>query len=247
MKLRIRSLFILAFLSSCSNELSFDSKEFRQKSTLLCDKNCTEIKIEIPYATANSIAADSINRKVFQVIKDLVYVNETPIPENDYEALVASFISSFESTKEAFPEAAFGWDAKIVGEVVYQTDKIINIEISHYTFTGGAHGFEGKQSLLFNSKTGKVIQIRNLFQKYDEFKDTVEILFRKKYKIPAKGDINQTGYLFEDAKFQLPKNIFFTTDGLLLHYNQYEVAPYAEGPKTLFLPYTAIKKYFVLK
>lgn len=247
MRVTLLCLFILSLFSSCSNELSFDSKEFKQKSTLLCDKNCTEIKIEIPYAANTSIAADSINNKVFEVIKNLVYVGEAPIKKIDYQALVNTFISSFEKTREDFPDATFGWDAKIEGDVIYQTQGIINIQINHYTFTGGAHGFEGKQSLLFDPITGKKIAIRSLFNNYDEFKNRVEIMFRKKYDIPTKGNINQTGYLFEDDEFHLPKNIFYTSDGILLHYNQYEAAAYAEGPKTLFLPYNSIKEYLIIK
>lgn len=247
MIIRLLSLFFLLFLGACSNNLSFDSKEFTQKSTLLCKENCTEIEIEIPYATNNSIAADSINKKVFGVVKELVYVNEKPIEENDYKALVTSFITTFESTREEYPDSTFGWDAKIEGNVIYQSNDIVNLEIDHYTFTGGAHGFEGKQSLLFDPNTGKKIPNRSLFQNYVAFKKMVEKSFRKKYNIPMDGNINQTGCIFEDNEFQLPKNIFFTSDGLLLHYNQYEAAAYAEGPKTLFLPYNSIKQYLILK
>lgn len=247
MTIRLLYFFLLLIFCACSNELSFDTKEFRQKSTLLCKENCTEIKIEIPYANPHSIAADSINKKVFDVIKELVYVNEIPIAENDYQGLVHSFITTFESSKEEYPDSTFGWDAKIEGEIVYQSDAIVNLEINHYTFTGGAHGFEGKQSLLFDPKTGKKIPNSNLFQKHTEFLKLVENKFRRKYNIPLHGNINQTGYLFEDDVFQLPKNIFFTSDGVLLHYNQYEAAAYAEGPKTLFLSYNAIKKYLILK
>lgn len=247
MTIRLLCFFSLFILSACSNKLSFDSKEFTETSALLCKDNCTAIAIEIPYATNNSIAADSINKKVFGVVKELVYVNENPIEDNDYKALVKSFIATFESTREEYPDSTFGWDAKIEGEVIYQSDAIVNLEINHYTFTGGAHGFEGKQSLLFDPKTGKKIPNRSLFKKYVEFKKVVEKSFRKKYNIPMDGNINQTGCLFEDDEFQLPKNIFFTSDGLLLHYNQYEAAAYAEGSKTLFLPYNSIQKYLIIK
>ncbi|MGL5113214.1 MAG: PdaC/SigV domain-containing protein [Flavobacterium sp.] len=247
MNVRILGFFTLLLFTACSNELRFESKEFTQKSNLLCKENCTTIAIDIPYASNHTVAADSINRKVFNVVKDLVYVNEKPIENNDYVALLNSFITTFESTREEYPDSTFGWDAKIEGSIEYQSDAIVNIEINHYTFTGGAHGFEGKQSLLFDPKTGKKIANRSLFKEIPEFKKMVENKFRKKYNIPLKGNINQTGCLFEDDAFQLPKNIFFKSDGLLLHYNQYEAASYAEGPKTLFLPYTSIKKYLILK
>jgi len=247
MKRYIQSLLLLVLLNSCSNELSFENKEFSKKSTILCKQNCSEIKVEIPFAKSPSVAADSINKKVFSIVKELVYLDEKPLVKDDYEVLVSSFIESFEMTKEEFPDATFGWEANIVGTIKYQSENLINIEIDHYTFTGGAHGYEGIQSLLFDPKTGKNISNESLFKDISGLKKMLEIKFRKKYQIPLKGNINQTGYLFEGDIFQLPKNIFFTNDGLLFHYNQYEAAAYVEGPKTLFIPYASLKKYLVLK
>ncbi|MCZ8228891.1 DUF3298 and DUF4163 domain-containing protein [Flavobacterium sp.] len=247
MKLYLQSLLFFLVLSSCSNELNFENKMFSKKSTLLCKQNCTEIKVAIPIAKSNSLAADSINKKVFSIVKELVYLEEKPLTKENYEELVSSFIQSFENTKEAFPDSTFGWEANIQGTVKYQSENLINIEIDHYTFTGGAHGYEGIQSLLFDPKTGKTIPNDNLFKNTAELKKMVEKKFRIKYQIPLVGNINQTGYLFEDNTFQLPKNILFTNEGLLFHYNQYEAAAYVEGPKTLFIPYTSLKNYLVVK
>ena len=247
MKRYIQSLFLLVVLSSCSNEIRFENKEFSKKSNLLCKENCPEIKVSIPYATNNSTSADSINKKVFSRIKELVYLDEKPLESEDYQVLLSSFINSYETTKEEIPDATFGWEANIEGTIKYQSEQLINIEIDHYTFTGGAHGYEGLQSLLFDPNTGKTIPNDALFQKLSELKNMVEKKFRTKYQIPLNGNINQTGYLFEDDTFQLPKNIFFTNDGLLFYYNQYEAAAYVEGPKTLFIPYSSLKNYLVLK
>ena len=246
MKRSIQSLLLLVVLSSCSNELRFENKAFSKKSTILCKQNCSEIKVAIPLAKSNSVAADSINKKVFSIVKELVYLDEKPLVKEDYEELVSSFIQSFENTKEAFPDTTFGWEANIEGTIKYQSENLINIEIDHYTFTGGAHGYEGIQSLLFDPKTGKTIPNDTLFKNTAELKKMVETKFRTKYQIPLAGNINQTGYLFEDDTFQLPKNIIFTNEGLLFHYNQYEAAAYVEGPKTVFIPYASLKKYLIL-
>ena len=69
--------------------------------------------------------------------------------------------------------------------------------------------------------------------------------FRAKYKIPANKSINATGLMFENEKFNLPENIFYTDDGLLLYYNSYEAASYADGPKELLLPYKEVNDYLV--
>ena len=123
----------------------------------------------------------------------------------------------------------------------------MNIRIDHYTFTGGAHGYEGLQSLLFDPDTGKSISNDKLFKNKNAFKAFAEKKFRAKYNIPESGSINATGYQFEEDKFELPQNIFYTDKGLLLHYNQYEAASYADGPKELFFPYTEINEFLAIK
>ena len=51
--------------------------------------------------------------------------------------------------------------------------------------------------------------------------------------------------MFENDTFQLPQNIFYTEDGLLLYYNSYEAASYADGPKEILFPYDKISKFLL--
>lgn len=247
--MRIPSFLLLLSLifNSCANELYFENLKLNKKSTLLCRVNCPEIKINIPLAKTNTAAADSINKRVFSVVKELVQLDEKPLSKEDYSLLMESFIASYEEVKNEFPESTFGWEAAIAGEVKYESESLINIEIEHYTFTGGAHGYSGLQSLLIDPKTGNLIPNECLFQNLDGLKRMAEEKFRNKYQIPLQGSINQTGYSFPNQEFVLPKNIFYTRDGLLLHYNQYEIASYAEGAKNLFLPFTILKEFLVIK
>ena len=247
MKSNIASILFIILASSCSNELVFENKDFNKKSALLCKKNCSEIKVTIPYAKNNSIASDSINKRIFDAIKDLVCLENKKFEKEEYKMLLACFIHSYETTKEAFPDATFGWDASVRATVKHQSEAILNVEIFHYIFTGGAHGYEGLKSLLFDPKTGKIISNEKLFVNVFELKKVVETKFRTKYQIPSEGSINQTGYWFANNEFQLPKNIFFTKKGVLFYYNSYEIAAYAEGPKTLLLSYDSLKDHLMLK
>ena len=71
--------------------------------------------------------------------------------------------------------------------------------------------------------------------------------FRKKFNIPEKEALNNSGFMFEEEKFQLPQTFFFTEEGLLLYYNVYEIASYADGPKQLLLPYEEVAPYLAIK
>ncbi|PXY44667.1 DUF3298 and DUF4163 domain-containing protein [Flavobacterium hydrophilum] len=236
-------LVILILLSSCTKSLSIENEAFQKESKIPCKNNCPKITIDVPVAKNIPIVADSINKKLLSVIKEIVYFGEEPLEAKDYDSLTDSFISSYEEMYKKFPTETFGWEAKVKGNVEYQSDQILNIKLDHYTFTGGAHGYQGFRSLIFNPNTGKAIFNDELFKNEKEFKVYAEKEFRSKYNIPAKANINATGLMFENDKFQLPQNIFYTQEGLLLYYNSYEAASYADGPKELLFPYEKVSKY----
>lgn len=243
MKNYIFIIFLCLIFTSCKKELSFENETFKEKSTIPCKNECPEITIEVPVAKNIKVISDSINKKVFFVIKEIVFFGEDSTKVNDYQSLSKSFIDSYEEMREKFPNDTFGWEAKIIGNVEFQSDSILNLKVDHYTFTGGAHGYQGYRSLLFNTKTGKAILNNQLFKNKEDFKAFAEKAFRAKYKIPAEANINATGLMFENDKFQLPQNIFYTSEGLLLYYNSYEAASYADGPKEILFSYNEVNKY----
>lgn len=238
---------LVLFLSSCKNELTFKEEHFSKNSSLPCKENCPEVTLTVPVAENVPIVADSINKKVFSVVRDIIYFGEKPYPSTDYQGILDSFIASYDEMKQKNPKEIFGWEGKIEGKVTYESDSIINISIEHYTFTGGAHGYSGSRSLLFDAKTGKNIPNEFLFKDLNAFRAFAETKFRAKYKIPTKENINATGLMFESDVFELPLSIFYTEKGILLYYNTYEVASYVDGPKELLLTYEELKPYLLVK
>lgn len=240
-------LFLLVLLSGCQKQLSFENEVFEEKSTIPCENDCPKVTIDIPIAKNASVVSDSINKKVFAVVREIIFFDQDSSKVTDYKSLSKSFIASYEEMHKKFPKDTFGWEGKIIGNVESESDKIINIKIDHYTFTGGAHGYQGFRSLLFHTKTGKVILNDDLFKNKKEFQAFAEKEFRMKYKIPEKVNINATGLMFENDEFHLPQNIFYTSDGLLLYYNSYEAASYADGPKEILFPYDKVKQYLKIQ
>lgn len=245
MKYHIFLCLLFIFFVSCNKELSFENETIKKESTLPCKKDCPIISIDIPVAKNIPVVSDSINKKTLNVLKEIVYFGENPSEAKDYKTLASLFIASYEEMHKKFPDETFGWEAKITGNIEFQSEQILNIKIDHYTFTGGAHGYQGFRSLLFNPTSGKSISNEQLFKNIKEFKAFAEKEFRAKYKIPTVANINSTGFMFENDKFQLPQNIFYTDNGLLLYYNSYEAASYAEGPLEIVFPYEKISKYLM--
>lgn len=244
-------LFLFALttvLVSCNDKaLEFTTETFTEKTTLPCSDNCPNVEVKVPIAQGKSIAADSINKRVFAVVRSIIYFGEKPYTGTDYKTLLYSFIGSYEDMKKEFPEDTFGWDAKVEGSIAYKSEKVLNYRIDHYSYTGGAHGYQGVRSLIFNPETGKIINNEDLFTDVNAFTQFAEKKFRTAYKIPEDTGINSTGLMFENEKFELPFTILFNEKGLLLYYNTYEAAYYADGPKELQLTYAELEPYLKVK
>ncbi len=229
--------------------LVFTAKTYERQTAKPCPQDkCTSVKIEVPLAEGVPVVADSINNGIFNVARSIIFFGEKPSDAANYEDLMDSFITSYEELKRDFPDdPSMGWEANFKAGIDYKSDNIIGIKINHYTFTGGAHGYEGDRSLLFNSKTGRQYSYSNLFTDVNAFTQYAESKFREKYKIPAGKSINANGLMFENDTFALPKNIFFKEKGILLLYNRYEVSAYAEGTKELLIPYSEANQYLKVK
>ena len=244
MKYTLFSLFLFICMS-CSKGLDFENQSFEKSTNVDCTENCPSIQIDIPVAKNAGTISDSINNNVFTTVKSIVDFGDKPNNSKNYNELAQSFIQNYEKIKRDFPRDHFGWEAKIEGEVQYKSENIINITINHYTFTGGAHGYAGLRSLIFDPKTGKKIPNEKLFKNWNLFKVFAEKKFRQKYKIPTDQSINSTGMFFENDVFQAAQNIFFTNEGIVLHYNPYEIAAYVDGSRALLIKYEEANDYLI--
>ena len=239
--------FLLLFVfASCSKELEFETQTFEKRTTLKCQGLCPKITIKVPVAK-DGVAADSINARIFSKLKEIVYFGENPYDSKNYQELADDFIASYEKMQKENPDELIGWEGDVSGRLVYISDKVIDIELQHYTFTGGAHGYSGKTSLIFNRETGRSIPADSIFTDVKAVTALAEKRFREKFKVPETSPINSGGLMFEDEKFALPATIFFSDKGILLYYNTYEIASYADGPRDLMLPYAEVDKYLKIK
>ena len=248
-------LMIALFTSlmiSCKDEeikeMTFKDQTFEKKTETKCkDAECASAIITVPIAENGEFVADSINNKIFSVVRSIVYFGEKPSDAKDYQGVLNSFIGAYDDLHKKFPEDTFGWEAKIETKKKHESDKLINFEMKHYTYTGGAHGYQGLRSLIFDKTSSRTMTYDDIFTDKGVVQKLAEEKFRMKYDLPADAPINSKGFMFEDEVFALPQNIFFTDKGLLLYYNQYEIAAYADGNQELLLTYEELGNLLKVK
>ncbi|UII77905.1 DUF3298 and DUF4163 domain-containing protein [Flagellimonas sp. HMM57] len=240
MKKSIGILLLVLIAIGCENsdKLTFEPLQIVGEDCATCPK----IDIDVPKAIDDTAIANTINRSTEEEIISYLSFDE----EEDIETLndaIVSFTKSFEELATRFPEDTVGWEAKVDGEVVYEDQNILTLAMKTYIYTGGAHGYGATTFLNFDKIKGTELENWELFEDLEDFQKLAEAKFRAQESIPEKGNINVTGFMFEDDEFHLAENIGYTEDGIQFVYNQYEVASYADGPILLTLPFKEINKY----
>jgi hypothetical protein len=199
------------------------------------DSGCTVVKISYPVFKDQ----DTLNSLVSAKLINLFGADEPGIELKEY---VEHFLSAYTSFKKRDKKSVMFYTLDSHAKVLRQDSSLTTLEISGYTFRGGAHGSSITTFINWNTKAQKSIGLGNIFADNSKAKLTAiaDTIFRKEEKITDTASL-ANDYFFKDSKFTLNNNFVITPLGLKFLYNQYEIKPYAAGQTELFIPYAKIK------
>ncbi|HEY9186123.1 MAG TPA: DUF4163 domain-containing protein [Salegentibacter sp.] len=247
---KLLSIFSLILLfSACEQEpesLKFSNFSV-EKSADNCDpetEKCSFIDLNFPEASGDGTREKRINEEIENHLSYILGYEDDPNIES-VEDMGDIFIRNYEKTTKDFPGYNTPWEATIYGEISYESDKLVSIQFNSEVFEGGAHGYSSITWLNFNPETGAIYSQDELFT--EDFKNFIEKRFRKEQGIPEGESINSTGLFFENDEFHLPQNIGFSSTKVILYYNAYEIAAYADGPYRMELSQTEISEYIKIE
>ena len=228
-------LIICSFFSliACEKEVKTSFSEIN-----FTTENNKIVEINIPEAVGNKAVADNINSEIQKPIIAALHIGDpNNMTSKSIEESITAFNNEYISFKTDFPETAPQWEAQIDGEIMFQSPEIISIAITTFTNTGGAHGSLRILFLNFNAQTGTIIKNDTLFNNISAFKTLANSFFNK--------SVEDKNIQFESTKFQLPENIGYNEEGVVLLYNTYEIAPYTTDIIEFSIPFEDAKPYLV--
>lgn len=148
--------------------------------------------------------------ELFKEAKELYDYNQ----ENDYPIMVYEIILDY--------------------EVTYQTHSAVSLYTDEYMFLGGAHGNTKREGQNWNLQTGREIALKELFPHNPYY--IIDILKEINRQIAMQIE-NGENYYFENycalvqENFRL-ENFYRVPEGVVVFFNQYEIAPYSSGIPT---------------
>lgn len=203
--------------------------------------DCTYIELRMPVIDGGEATAmKKINTYIDDVFREAVKARlSEPMGNTTIEAMCSSFIEGYKMFMMEFPDSEQKWYLKIDGSKSIVGDDYFTAVVNNEEYLGGAHSAAFTQLNSFELSNGNMIDIT---EKYGAGKllPLAESKFRELNKLDSKADLNDAGFMFKDGEFALPENMGLTKEGVLMVYNSYEVASYAQGETRFIIPYSAL-------
>lgn len=126
--------------------------------------------------------------------------------------------------------------------VTYMGDCCLSLYTDIYIFTGGAHGNTVRFSNTWNLSDGSILFLKDFFSQNPNYEDAISQsivrTINRQIKTPDSG--NSTAY-FENAAANVsksfnPNNFYLTPNGIVVYFQQYDIAPYSSGMPTFLIP-----------
>ena len=195
-----------------------------------------DISLNYNKAFGNNDLAKIINSNIEKTIIKSV---NPEIENQNLKSILDEFNTEYLDFKTQFPdESDPKWELYIETEKTYQSDEIISIAVSTYEFKGGAHGNDKIKFLNLNAKSGDVIENNQLVKDSTALKKIAKSYFIKDLE-SQDADLKMEDYFYGNP-FQLPENIGYSEDGLIMLYNTYEIASYAQGYTEFVIPFEEV-------
>lgn len=117
---------------------------------------------------------------------------------------------------------------------LYMNNKVLTYAVKFESYPcGAAHGMFGSSFYNYDVEKGEIIPVNELFPLQN--KGFLELIQKEYWRNFPDSDKNW--------QFKAPKHIARVDGGILIHYNPYEVASFAQGEMEFFLSYDQVKEF----
>ena len=236
------SLFLCVFIAlfSCKEDTAVSFID----TTIEKSENA-KINITYPKAEGNEKVADRINKTLENFLANEINMSEKSDKNLSLEEAIKAFDNEYKTFKEDFSDSTQEWEALIESEVNYENETILCVTVNSYLDTGGAHGNSHVTFLNFTKASGQRLERTDIIKDEEGLKKLAFPYFEKATK-PLSNDEEVQDMFFGEA-FHLPENIGFNAEGVILLYNIYEIASYAQGVTEFTIPYAEAKPFLKIE
>lgn len=205
---------------------------------------CTQVQFSYPVFSSDELAG--INALIFSTLSDpqLRLNVKDDVSEEALQDSALGFISNFDAFITEMEESAQKWFW--VGDVEFSQhfDDFFTLKFTLELYSGGAHQIT-KETFVNVMNEGKLIVLEDLFKEESRSKiaKSIEKAFRIQSELSPEQNLTEVG-LFKN-KIPYTNNAMLNEEGILFHYDPYEIAPWTTGPIEILVSYSEINEEIV--
>ncbi len=190
----------------------------------------TLLNYRIEYPEFEALVYKEHIKAINQFYRDRAFALRMYFRTKLYQMAVEQYLHDIEND---FPVRVF--EGLQVFKLTYNKACIISLYFDNYEYTGGAHGLTSRSSQTWNLQTGEMLELSQLFA--DSFDYKSYLIQQIIEQIKENPDIYFDNY--EELVVQnFNENSFYCTpEGLVIYYQQYDIAPYSSGIREFLLAY----------
>ena len=241
----------LLMLPACTKEIRTETLKLDENIPLHegSDNNLSlNLDIDFPVSGFSKQCLESVRQAIRTNTFGDAYADcDVPVAElgqlwrntmaDDYLTTNQAMLEEMDMSEEEAPFLNWGFDYKGCFGETYQ--HFVNYLIEKYEYLGGAHGMTAETPLVFDLKTGDIVQYE-AFTEHVGAEKLEELIDKHKFD-NLKEDIEVYGIEEENIFYveSIEPSSFYTVgeEGLTFYYQPYDVAPYVFGVITITIPW----------
>lgn len=216
--------------------LNKDKKAVSVMSNQSLPKDTTNSKQTLSVSTIGSKTIVKNDEYIESTINMPIITNSNKIVERSTNDRIKNDIFEFynKSYKEAKqylkdnPDEENKFVANVDFELKKNTDSALSIKVRYYTYSGGAHGYYQDIAYNVDMRTGKFLELMDLFKDNTKYKEVIDEEIKQQITNLEKKDKENVGiYNFKGIKEN--QNFYLQDDNLVVYFDLYDITPYAAG------------------
>ena len=157
---------------------------------------------------------------------------------NSYKKQAAEFAAEDERNSVK----RLGYTSDLSYDVVFANNDFVSLIISNYTYLGGAHGGTVYKTVNYDLKNNRDLKLTDVFAADSDYLKTISdhsiAELNKNLEDMSDDEMIREGAGADAKNFS---NWNLSKNGLLITFDQYQVAAYAAGSPTVVVPYEKLK------
>ncbi|MCY8520835.1 DUF3298 and DUF4163 domain-containing protein [Bacillus atrophaeus] len=199
-----------------------------------------------PSAQAAHAKKPSVTSHTYKNIKELTYPQVKNTGNASFEKKInqefKNYIQAshqeYVKNKKDGEKQGYKTEYQTAFEVKYNNAGKLSIQTENYIYSGGAHGLTAVQSFNYDLQAGKRVTLNGVLNSKAKMDKTKDYLY---HYIKNHDTLFDPNVKKKDIILTKDTPFYFTTEGIAIVFQQYELGPYAAGIRDVRVPYSVFQ------